>query len=61
MYITELEAVSFRNLSAVSIRPCREVNLIYGNNAQGKTNLLEALWMFTGCRSFRSAKDQELL
>ncbi len=61
MYITELEAVSFRNLSAVTLRPCREVNLIYGNNAQGKTNLLEALWMFTGCRSFRSAKENELL
>lgn len=61
MYITALEAVAFRNLSAVSVRPCREVNLIYGDNAQGKTNLLEALWMFTGCRSFRGAKDAELL
>ncbi len=61
MYITELEAVAFRNLSGVSIRPCKEVNLIYGDNAQGKTNLLEALWMFTGCRSFRAAKDAELL
>ncbi len=61
MYITELEAVAFRNLSKITVRPCREVNLIYGDNAQGKTNLLEALWMFTGCRSFRSAKETELL
>ena len=61
MYVKELEAVGFRNLSAVDIRPCREVNLIYGDNAQGKTNLLEAIWLFTGCHSFRGAKDAELL
>ena len=61
MYVTALEAVSFRNLSAVALEPCKEVNLIYGDNAQGKTNLLEALWMFTGCRSFRGSKESELL
>ncbi len=40
--------------------PCQGVNVIYGDNAQGKTNLLEALWLFTGGHSFRGAKDGEL-
>lgn len=40
--------------------PCQGVNVIYGDNAQGKTNLLEALWLFTGGHSFRGAKDAEL-
>ena len=34
--------------------------MIYGGNAQGKTNLLEGLWLFTGGHSFRGAKDVEL-
>ena len=34
--------------------------MIYGGNAQGKTNLLEGIWLFTGGHSFRGAKDTEL-
>ena len=41
--------------------PQEGVNVIYGKNAQGKTNLLEAMWIFTGGRSFRGAKDAEFL
>ena len=37
------------------------VNLIYGKNAQGKTNITEAVWMFTGARSFRGSKDIDLV
>ena len=37
------------------------MNVIYGRNAQGKTNLLEAMWLFTGGRSFRGARDGELV
>ena len=37
------------------------MNVIYGRNAQGKTNLLEAVWLFTGGRSFRGARDGELV
>ncbi len=37
------------------------VNILYGDNAQGKTNLLEACWIFTGGKSFRGAKDSELV
>ena len=43
----------FRNLETDEIRPDGGINVIYGENAQGKTNLLEALWLFSGARSFR--------
>jgi DNA replication and repair protein RecF len=52
---------NYRNLCEGEIRPCETVNVIYGQNAQGKTNLLEAMWLFTGGRSFRGAKDAELV
>lgn len=51
----------FRNLKEFEFQPCDDVNVICGDNAQGKTNLLEALWLFTGGRSFRGSKDSELI
>lgn len=60
MTVTRLTTSSFRNLRDGEILPCPQVNVIYGDNAQGKTNLLEALWLFTGGHSFRGAKDTEL-
>jgi len=60
MYIQRLATVNFRNLEDGEIFPCEGVNVIYGDNAQGKTNLLEGLWLFTGGHSFRGAKDGEL-
>ena len=61
MRVTKLCANGFRNLAPTEIRPVDGVNLFCGANAQGKTNLLEALWLFTGGRSFRGAKDAELV
>ncbi|MBE6757665.1 MAG: DNA replication/repair protein RecF [Ruminococcaceae bacterium] len=61
MRVTRLCAEGFRNLKTTDIRPTSGVNLFCGANAQGKTNLLEALWLFTGGRSFRGAKDAEMI
>ncbi|MDR2753602.1 MAG: DNA replication and repair protein RecF [Oscillospiraceae bacterium] len=55
------EAQNFRNLAQAEFLPCPGVNVIFGENGQGKTNLIEALWLFTGCRSFRGADNTELL
>ncbi len=41
--------------------PGRELTVICGNNGQGKTNLLEAIWLLTGGKSFRGGKDAELV
>lgn len=61
MNIKHIEVKNFRNIGYVFLDPCDGVNIIYGKNAQGKTNLLESMWLFTGCRSFRSSKDSELI
>jgi len=61
MRVLSLETEGFRNLSAVSLKPHSSLNLIFGDNAQGKTNLLESLWCCTGCKSFRGAKEKEYI
>jgi DNA replication and repair protein RecF len=59
--IERLRLEAFRNIAEMDFSPSENVNIVYGDNAQGKTNILEAVWLFTGARSFRSAKDGELI
>lgn len=61
MRVLKLSCKNFRNLGEVEIIPCEETNVICGENAQGKTNLLEAIWLFTGAKSFRTNKDADFL
>ena len=51
MIIQSLRLADFRNLEAAEIAPCENINIILGQNAQGKTNLIEAVWLLTGNRS----------
>ncbi len=60
MKINRLEAENFRNLKNIAL-DFDDVNIIYGENAQGKTNLIEAIYLFTGSRSFRGARDSNLI
>ncbi len=61
MKVKRIGFKNFRNLEDAEIFPCETVNVIYGDNAQGKTNLLEALWFFCGGHSFRTSKDSEVI
>lgn len=61
MYIRTITFENYRNLQSAAFFPAEGINVIYGDNAQGKTNLLESIWLFTGGRSFRGAKDSELI
>lgn len=61
LYIKSLTFKNYRNLSDEKIFPSEGINVIYGDNAQGKTNLIECIWLFTGGRSFRGSKDSELI
>ncbi len=61
MQVKRLVYQRFRNLTDGVFEPYEGVNVITGENAQGKTNLLEAVWLFTGGKSFRGAKDRELV
>ncbi len=60
MRISEIRVRGFRNLSETALHPTPGVNVIYGENAQGKTNLIEAVWMCSGMKSFRGAKEPEM-
>ncbi len=59
MIINKLKIENFRNIEKAEILPFSEINIISGENAQGKTNLIEAIWFFTGAKSFRGIKDSE--
>lgn len=61
MNINEIKIENYRNIEFMGIFPDKGINVIYGQNGQGKTNLLEAIWLFTGCKSFRTSKDSELV
>lgn len=60
MLVKKLTVNNFRNLKPTVFIPEKEMNVICGENAQGKTNLIEAIWLFTGAKSFRGNKDNEL-
>ena len=61
MRITRIQISGFRNLKEINLIPGKNFNIIYGQNAQGKTNLLEAIWISTGCRSFRNSKEKDYI
>lgn len=61
MLITKVEIDGFKNLSEISFVPDTYYNIIVGANAQGKTNLLEALWIMSGCKSFRGSKERDYI
>ena len=61
MKINSVKLNNFRNISSMELHATDGVNVIYGENAQGKTNILEAIWLFTGCKSFRGSKDAEFI
>ena len=61
MYLRRHRCADFRNISRLEFEPARSVNVICGENGHGKTNLLESIFMLTGARSFRMAKDLSLI
>jgi DNA replication and repair protein RecF len=54
-------AEGFRNLARTELTFSENVNVLVGNNGQGKTNLLEALYIIGGFRSFRGARTRDLI
>lgn len=61
MIIKYHSAKNFRNLEEVSFAPHPEMNVIYGENGQGKTNIIESIWLLTGFYSFRARKNAQLI
>lgn len=61
MNILELALTRFRNYEQAHLAPCPGVNLIFGQNAQGKTNLLEAVFLCCLGRSHRTPREREMI
>ena len=61
MLITSLKLQNFRNYEELKVDFNKDVNIIYGDNAQGKTNILEAIFLTSIGKSFRTNKDKELI
>lgn len=61
MYIERLTLKFFRNYESAQLEFSPYTNVIYGNNAQGKTNILEAIYLFSQGRSHRAKSDRELI
>lgn len=61
MFVTKLEVKGFKNLKNISINTHKKLNIFCGKNAQGKTNLVEAIWLCSGVKSFRNTKDRSMV
>lgn len=61
MYIKNLSVMNFRNLEDITIDLGKGINIFYGDNAQGKTNLLEAIYICSTGRSQRTRTESQLV
>lgn len=61
MYVNSIKLINFRNYSGIKINLNKKVNILLGENGQGKTNLLESIYISSTGRSFRSNKDKEII
>lgn len=61
MYCKRISVESFRNIEACEVEFSPGVNILYGDNAQGKTNLIEAIFYASVCRSFRASGVSEMI
>lgn len=61
MYIKSIELSNFRNYKELSMEFHPEKNILYGDNAQGKTNILEALYFCGMTKSHKGSKEKEII
>ena len=61
MYIKKLKLHNFRNYKSLTVTLTKGINIIYGENAQGKTNLLESIYVLGLTKSHRSFIDNNLI
>ena len=61
MIIKSLELADFRNYGALTIGFDKGTNILYGDNAQGKTNILEAIYVSATTKSHKGSKDKDIV
>ena len=61
MYIKKIELKNFRNYGQQEVELEKNINIFYGQNAQGKTNIIESIYISSTGKSHRTQKDAELI
>ena len=61
MIVKALQLKDFRNYESLDIEFSENTNILYGNNAQGKTNVLESVFLMATTKSHRGAKEKEMI
>ena len=61
MYVETLALRNFRNYEALDIIFSDKINILYGDNAQGKTNILESIYLSATTRSHKRAKEKDII
>lgn len=61
MFVKDIQLVNFRNYENIYFQPNQQMNIFYGQNAQGKTNLLEAIYLLLRAKSFRTNSEKEAI
>ena len=61
MFVKSLKLKNFRNYDFLDLEFDSETNIFYGDNAQGKTNILEAIYLSGTTKSHRGTKDRDMI
>lgn len=61
MIIKSIELTNFRNYESLNLEFDKGTNILYGDNAQGKTNVLEAIYLSSITKSHKGSKDQDII
>ena len=61
MHVKSIKLINFRNYETLDIKLDNKLNIFLGNNAQGKTNLLESIYIAATGKSYRTNRDKELI
>ena len=61
MYIESIRLNNFRNYESLEMNFDQGTNILYGDNAQGKTNILEAVYLAGTSKSHKGSKDREMI
>ena len=61
MKLELLKLTNFRNYERISFKPSEKINILYGKNGSGKTNIVEAIYILALTKSFRTLNDKNLI
>ena len=61
MIVKQIELHNFRNYESLNLSFSDQVNIFYGDNAQGKTNILESVYVCSTTKSHKGSKDRDMI